>query len=178
MFSIQTTREQGLAYKGKSTDEGYGYRMPIYWVFKLLSEQRGELLVESCLQGKNTIAAPKSGLYRDPRHTFQRVTHCASVSQGVSGSGDRLYLTLLNKDARQPVEIQISVEDWPLKSAVEIHEVRADSYLAENTIKSPNTVTLIGPKASRVGDSGKVAYQLKPNTLAILRFQRDGSRSD
>ena len=85
---------------------------------------------------------------------------------------------MLNKDARQPVEIQISVEDWPLKSAVEIHEVRADSYLAENTIKSPNTVTLIGPKASRVGDSGKVAYQRKPNTLAILRFQRDGSRSD
>jgi len=55
LFSIQTTQEQGLAYKGKSTDEGYGYPMPIYWVFKLLSELRGEVLVESQLHGANTI---------------------------------------------------------------------------------------------------------------------------
>ena len=170
MFSIQTTREQGLAYKGRSTDEGYGYRMPVYWVFKLLSEQRGKILVESRLQGDNTIDAPATGLYRDPQHTFPRVTHCASVSQGVSGSGDRLYLALLNKDARQSVEVQISVDDWPLRSAVEIHEVHADSYLAENTIKSPDTVTLAGPKIERVKGSG-MTYQLRPNTLAVLRFQ-------
>jgi len=177
MFSIQTTREQGLAYKGRSTDEGYGYRMPVYWVFKLLSEQRGKILVESRLQGDNTIDAPATGLYRDPPHTFPRVTHCASVSQDVSGSGDRLYLALLNKDARQPVEVQISVEDWPLRNAVEIHEVRADSYLAENTIQSPDTVTLAGPKVESVEGSG-MTYQLKPNTLAVLRFQSNGRRGD
>jgi alpha-L-arabinofuranosidase len=167
MFSIQTTREQGLAYKGKSTDEGYGYRMPIYWVFKLLSEQRGETLVESRLQGDNTIDAPKSGLYFDPQYTFARVSHCASRS------GDKLYLALLNKDAEQPVEVQISIRDWRLKTAVEIHEVRADSYLAENTIKSPNTVTLAGPKVDLVEESGRMTYQLKPNTLAVIRFQSD-----
>lgn len=165
MFSIQTTREQGLAYKGKSTDEGYGYRMPIYWVFKLLSEQRGELLVESHLQGDNTIDAPNSGLYFDPEYTFSRVSHCASRS------GDKLYLALLNKDAHRPVEVRISIEDWPLRTSVETHEVRADSYLAENTIKSPNTVTLAGPKVDRVEDAGRMTYQLKPNTLVVLRFQ-------
>jgi len=85
---------------------------------------------------------------------------------------------LLNKDARQPVEVQISIEDWPLKTSVEIHEVRADSYLAENTIKSPNTVTLAGPKVDRVEDSGRMTYQLKPNTLAVLRFQSNERRSD
>ncbi|MDA0590342.1 MAG: hypothetical protein O2820_21765 [Planctomycetota bacterium] len=172
MFSIQTTREQGLAYKGKSTDEGYGYRMPIYWVFKLLSEQRGELLVESRLQGDNTIDAPKSGLYFDPEFTFARVSHCASRS------GDKLYLALLNKDARQPVEVQIGIEDWPLKTSVTIHEVRADSYLAENTIKSPNTVALADPKVDRVEESGKMTYQLKPNTLAVLCFHGGGSGRD
>ena len=168
MFSIQTTRKQGLAYKGKSTDEGYGYRMPIYWVFKLLSEKRGELLVESRLRGNNTIDAPKSGLYFDPEYKFSRVSHCASRS------GHKLYLALLNKDARQPVAVQISIQDWRLKTAVEIYEVRADSYLAENTIKSPNTVTLAGPKVDRVDNSGRMTYQLKPNTLAVLRFQSDG----
>ena len=172
MFSIQTTREQGLAYKGKSTDEGYGYRMPIYWVFKLLSEQRGELLVESRLQGDNAIDAPKSGLYFDPEFTFARVSHCASRS------GDKLYLALLNKDARHPVEVQISIEDWPLKTSVTIHEVRADSYLAENTIESPNTVALAGPKVDRIEESGKMTYQLKPNTLAVLCFHGGGSGRD
>ena len=37
------------------------------------------------------------------------MTHCASVSQGVSESGDRLYLALLNKDARQSVEVQARI---------------------------------------------------------------------
>jgi alpha-L-arabinofuranosidase len=124
------------------------------------------------------IAAPKSGLFRDPEYTFERVSHCASVSHGDSGRGDELYLALLNKDARQPVEVQITVEDWPLKTSVEIHEVRANSYLAENTIKSPNTVTLAGPKVDRVEDFGKMTYQLKPNTLAVLRFQNNERRGD
>ena len=92
MFSIQTSREQGLAYKGKSTDKGYGYRMPIYWVFKLLSEQRGEFLVESRLLGENTITAPRPGLYRDPEYTFPRASYCASVSLGESGRSNSLYL--------------------------------------------------------------------------------------
>ena len=75
MFSIQTTREQGLAYKGKSTDEGYGYPMPIYWVFKLLSEQRGDILVESHLQGDNLIAAPTAGpVPRSRLHLRTRLT--------------------------------------------------------------------------------------------------------
>ncbi len=178
MFSVQTNREQGLAYKGKSTDDGYGYRMPIYWVFKLLSEQRGEFLVESHLQGDNTVAAPQPGLYRDPEYTFARISHCASASHVESGRGNNVYLTLLNKDARQTVEVQINIEDWPLKSSVETHEVRADSYLAENTIKSPNTVTLAGPKVDRVEDSGRMTYQLKPNTLAVLRFQSNERRRD
>ena len=63
-------------------------------------------------------------------------------------------------------------------STVEIHEVRADSYLAENTIKSPNTVKLAGPKVDGVEESGRMTYQLKPNTLAVLRFQSDARRSD
>ena len=172
MFSVQTTRELGLAYKGKSTDEGYGYRMPIYWVFKLLSEQRGGLLVESHLRGENTIDAPTPGLYVDPEHSFARISHCASRS------GDRLYLALLNKDARQPVEVRISIRDWQLKTAVGIHEVRADSYLAENTTEQPKTVTLAGPRIGRVDVSGTITYLLKPNTLAVLRFQRAGSAMD
>ena len=176
LFSIQTTREQGLAYKGKSTDEGYGYRMPIYWVFKLLSEQRGEYLVESRLLGENTITAPRPGLYRDPEYTFPRVSHCASVSLGESGLGNSLYLALLNKDARQGVEVQVSIEGWPLETSIEIHEVHADSYLSENTIKSPNTVTLARPKVQRVEEPAAMTYQLKPNTLAVLRFQNARGR--
>ena len=169
LFSIQTTRKQGLAYKGKSTDEGYGYRMPVYWVFKLLSEQRGEFLVESHLQGDNTIEAPEAGLYFDPEHTFPRVTHCASLS------GDSLYLAVLNKDAHQPVEVRISIQDWPVETAVEVHEVRADSYLAENTIQQPDTVTLTGPQFERVAESGQMTYLLRRNTLAVLRFRGDKS---
>ena len=172
LFSIQTTREQGLAYKGKSTDEGYGYRMPIYWTFKLLSEQRGAFLVESRLQGNNSIDAPKTGLYFDPEYAFPRVSHCASRS------GDKLYLARLNKDAHQPVAVRIHIQDWQLKNAVAIHEVRADSYLAENTIERPNTVTLAGPKVERVEGFGQMTYQLKPNTLAVLRFQSAERRMD
>ncbi len=167
LFSIQTTREQGIAYKGKSTDEGYGYRMPVYWVFKLLSEQRGEILVESRLRGENTIAAPKDGLYTDPEYAFSRVTHCASIT------GDTLYLALLNKDAHQSVEVRIRVQGWTLKRAADAYEVGADRYLAENTIDQPGRVTLSGPNAGQVQSPGGLAYRLKPNTLAVLRLQED-----
>ncbi|MBP88116.1 MAG: hypothetical protein CMJ64_15590 [Planctomycetaceae bacterium] len=98
------------------------------------------------------------------------MTHCASRS------GDKLYIALLNKDDQQPVEIRISIRDWQLKTAVETHEVRANTYLAENTIERPETVTLADPKVDRVEVSGKMTYLLKPNTLAVLRFQSDGTR--
>ena len=172
LFSIQTTRAQGLAYKGRSTDEGYGFRMPVYWVFKLLSEQRGAYLVESRLHGHNTIEAPEAGLYSDPEYTFARVTHCASRS------GDALYLALLNKDAHQPVEVRITLQDWPVKAAVQIHEVRAESYLAENTIQHPDTVTLTGPEPARLEGPGRMTCLLRRNTLAVLRFQGDESGRD
>ncbi len=173
MFSIQTTREQGLAYKGKSTDEGYGYRMPVYWVFKLLSEQRGDFLVESQLHGENTIAAPATGLYRDPEYSFQRVSHCATVTHGAAGDVDKLYVALLNKDARQQVRVRLNIQGWQPGTDAEIHEVRADSYLAENTIEKPETVTLSGPRVERVeDDAGVLSYLLLPNTVAVLRFDR------
>ena len=167
LFSVETTRQQGISYEGKSTDEGYGYRMPIYWVFKLLSEQRGETLVRSGLQGENEVAAPQDGLYTDPPYVFSRVTHCASTS------GDRLYLSLLNKDAHQTVDVRIRVEDWKLRSAADAFEVGADSYLARNTIEQPDRVMLAGPKARKVPESGTLSYRLAPNTLAVLRFQKD-----
>ena len=100
LFSIQTTRQQGISYKGKSTDEGYGYRMPVYWVFKLLSEQRGDNLVQSRLRGENEIAAPQDGLYIDPPYVFSRVTHCASRS------GDMLYLSPDSAKARRVQGVQ------------------------------------------------------------------------
>ena len=171
LFSIQTTQEQGLAYKGKSTDEGYGYRMPIYWVFKLLSEQRGDVLVESRLRGANTIEAPAAGLYFDPEYSFQRVAHCASLSSDDSEEGRELYVTLLNKDARMPVDIRIRVIDWLSQSSVQVSQVRADSYLAENTIQQPNTVKLTDSKAGRIDDSGGMTFRLQPNSLTVLRLK-------
>ncbi|MBT7165227.1 MAG: hypothetical protein HN904_20780 [Victivallales bacterium] len=167
LFSVQTTRKQGISYKGKSTDEGYGYRMPVYWVFKLLSEQRGDILVGSHLRGENTIAAPPNGLYTDPEYTFSRITHCASVR------GDKLYLALLNKDAHQSVNVRIGVLGWQLRPTVVAYDVGAPSYLAENTIKRPDLVKLSGPKDERVEDSGTMLYRLKPNTLVVLQFQGD-----
>lgn len=176
LFSIQTTQPQGLAYKGKSTDEGYGYRMPIYWVFKLLSEQRGEVLVESQLRGDNTIQAPKPGLYFDPEYSFPRVSHCASLSPGVAARGDRLFLTLLNKDARQSIQVRIHIQGWRPRPKVEVREVRADSYLAENTIQQPDLVKLTGPKLTRVSVSGQMVVLLKPNTLTVLRLDQDRTK--
>jgi len=174
MFSIQTTREQGLAYKGKSTDEGYGYRMPIYWVLKLLSEQRGEVLVESRLHGDNRIAAPESGLYRDPEYAFDRISHCASLSRSSKDNGNTLYLALLNKDANRPVTIQLTVPGVTATHA-EIHEVRAASYLTENTIARPDAVRLTGPRmVSIVDDAGGRSYRLMPNTLVVLQIPVSG----
>ena len=170
MFSIQTTREQGLAYKGKSTDEGYGYPMPIYWVFKLLSEQRGEILVESHLHGDNLVAAPQPGLYRDPDYTFERVSHCASLSQNETGGGHTLYLALLNKDANRPVTVQLDVSGVAA-AEVTTHEVRAASYLTENTITRPEAVQLAGPRTVRItDDAGRMSYRLMPNTLVLMRL--------
>jgi len=170
MFSIQTTREQGLSYKGKSTDEGYGYRMPIYWVFKLLSEQRGEILVESHLHGDNLIAAPQPGLYRDPEYTFERVSHCASLSQNETNGGHTLYLALLNKDASRPVTIRLDVSGATATEAT-VHEVRAPSYLTENTIARPDAVKLTGPRRERLIDAtGRMTYRLMPNTVVVLQI--------
>ena len=167
LLSIETTREQGVSYKGTSTDEGYGYRMPVYWVFKLLSEQRGEILVASHLRGENTIAAPRDGLYTDPEYAFSRVTCCASRS------GDKLYLALLNKDAHRAVDVSISIRNWRFKPSAELYEVSAESYLAENTIQEPDRVMLSGPRTFRAQGPDGMERRLEPKTLAVMRFQED-----
>ena len=178
MFSIQTTREQGLSYKGKSTDEGYGLRMPIYWMFKLLSERRGEILVESHLHGDNLIEAPQTGLYRDPEFTFERVAHCASLSRNEPDGGYTLYLALLNKDANNPVAIQLNLPGLAVTDA-NVQEVRASSYLTANTIARPDAVTLTAPRRVQIVDkAGRMAYRMMPNTLAVLRFSVNGNRPD
>ncbi|MEO1974333.1 MAG: hypothetical protein ABGX07_22440 [Pirellulaceae bacterium] len=51
-------------------------------------------------------------------------------------------------------------------------------FRQENRLRPPNTVTLAGSKFERVEDSGRMTYQLKPNTLAVLRFQSNGRRRD
>ncbi len=56
--------------------------------------------------------------------------------------------------------------------ADELHEVRADSYLAENTIERPDTVTLAKPQTLRLAQTGTMTYRLKPNSLVVLRFER------
>ena len=178
MFSIQTTREQGLSYKGKSTDEGYGLRMPIYWMFKVLSERRGEILVESHLHGDNLIEAPQTGLYRDPEFTFERVAHCASLSRNEPDGGYTLYLALLNKDANNPVAIQLNLPGLAVTDA-NVQEVRASSYLTANTISRPDAVTLTAPRRVQIVDkAGRMAYRMMPNTLAVLRCSVNGNRPD
>ncbi|MDA1055760.1 MAG: hypothetical protein O3C40_35655 [Planctomycetota bacterium] len=78
---------------------------------------------------------------------------------------------LLNKDANQAVETRIEIRDWPRKAAVEVHEVRADSYLAENTIERPDTVKLADPQTLQLALTGTMTYRLKPNSLVVLRFE-------
>ncbi len=168
LFSIQTTKSQGVSYKGISTDAGYGIRMPIYWVFKLLSEQRGKTLVASLLKGKNnTIHAPKNGIYTDPEYTFERVSHC------VSRSDNKLYIALLNKDAKKSVNVCINIRAWRYNPQIISYEVSGKSYLDENTIKQPDCVKLSKPKIIKIKLSEPVRYFLKPNTLAVLKFTKD-----
>jgi alpha-L-arabinofuranosidase len=166
LFTIQTSKLHSICYKGKCTDEGYGFRMPIYWVFKLLSEQRGEELVVSQLRGENTIEAPAPGLYTDPEYNFQRVSHCATRS------GDKLYLALLNKDAHETVEVALKFAQWPVKPEMVVYEVGADSYLAENTIAQPERVKLVGPRTVALKPAAPLTYSLPPNTLVVLQFER------
>ena len=79
----------------------------------------------------------------------------------------RLVPFSTEQSAELSVEVRINIEDWPLKNSVEAHEVRADSYLAKNNIKAPNTVTLAGPKVDHVEDSGRMTYQLKKAPIAL-----------
>ena len=137
-------------------------------MFKLLSEQRGDVLVESKLTGENTIAAPKDGLYFDPPFEFERVTHCATVKDG------ELFVALVNKDAHQAVEVTLRIDGWaPAPGATfDAWTVTGGSYLAENTIEDPDRVTLQGPTTLE----GQ-RYRCEPNSVAVLRFEAAGPRA-
>jgi alpha-L-arabinofuranosidase len=171
LFSIQVTEEyirklgalKPYPGKGVNTDEGYGRRHPVYWVFKLLSEHHGNLLVNSRLQGDINIKAPADGLYTDPPYHFPRLTHCATRCQ------DKLFLALVNKDAHASVPLSIEIHARPVDGTAAVYTVGADHYLAENTLARPDRVALAGPEPLR--RTGKQwEYCLPPNTLAVLQF--------
>ena len=157
----------GMGYKVAGPDDPQSVRMPIYHVFRLLSEQRGDELVASRREAPgNRIEAPPNGLYWDPEFHFDRVTHVATRK------GDFLYLAVLNKDANLTVDLGLDIQGWKLESTVETHAVGADSYLAENSMANPNRVTLSGPNAMTFGNPARPRLPLSPNTLLVLRFQR------
>lgn len=157
----------GMGYKVAGPDDPHSVRMPIYHVFRLLSEQRGDELVATRREAPgNRIEAPPNGLYWDPEFHFDRVTHVATRK------GDFLYLAVLNKDANLTVDLGLDIQSWKLKSAVETHAVGSESYLAENSMADPNRVTLSGPNAMTFRNPAKARLPLSPNTLLVLRFQR------
>jgi hypothetical protein len=173
LFSIQTTEEynrvlgEGRTWKGRITDEGYGVRMPIYWVFSLLSKERGDEVVRSELHAAdNRIAAPANGLYWDPEFHFGRVSHC------VTKSGSKLYVAVLNKDAHRTVDLGLRIRGWRVTPRFQRHWVGAASYLAENSMADPNCIALSGPEQVTADDRSNVRLRLDPNTLMVLRFQR------
>jgi alpha-L-arabinofuranosidase len=177
LFSIQATEEYRRALGGARapwgdlTEDGYGIRLPVYWVFSLLSEQRGEELVASRLDAPgNRIAAPRNGLYWDPAYHFERVTHCATKR------GDSLFVAILNKDAHAAVDVRLLIREWTPTAAVEIHAVGAESYLAENTPANPARVTRSGPDIATIGNPSDARFRISPNTLKVLRFTRDPDR--
>lgn len=143
--------------------------MPVYWVFKLLSEQRGDELVRSQIHADdNRIAAPPNGLYWDPEFHFERVSYC------VTKSASMLYVAVLNKDAHRPVDLGLRIRDWRVAPQVELHWVGAADYLEENSMADPNRVTLSGPRKVTPDDAAAARFRLNPNTLMVLRFQRTG----
>ena len=93
------------------------------------------------------------------------------MSPGAAENDDSLYLTLLNKDAHQAVQVHIQIRDWQAKPNIQVHQVTATSYLSENTIQRPDTVRLRPPENYRTGVSGKIRLRLKPNTLTVLRIE-------
>lgn len=157
----------GMGWTVAGPDDPRSVRMPVYWVFSLLSGQRGDELVETRMQAPdNRIAAPAGGLYWDPEFHFDRVTHCATRK------GDFLYLAVLNKDAHLTVDLGVDIQGWKLDSSVEAHTVGAASYLAENSLAEPDRVTLSGPQTMTFVNPAKARLPLGPNTLMVLRFQR------
>ena len=175
MFSIQATEEYarvlgaGRTWKGAITDEGYGVRMPLYWVFSLLSRTCGDDLLETRLEAPdNRIRAPSPGLYTDPEYAFDRVTCCATRR------GAELSLAVVNKDAHQAVDLRVAVRGWALDSAATAESVGAESYLAENSMADPKRVSPREPERVAVTAGGEVRLVLPPNTVMVLRCRRAG----
>jgi hypothetical protein len=157
----------GMGFTVAGDGDPHSLRMPVYWVFKLLSEQRGDDLVNSrCEAPGNRIAAPPQGLYWDPEYHFERVVHCATRR------GDDLYLAILNKDANQAVNLRAAVHGWRVASAAQVYTVGASSYLAKNTLAEPTRVTLAGPSEKILTTPGKIQLLLPPSTLMVVRFSR------
>jgi len=157
----------GMGYTVAGADDPRSVRMPVYHVFRLLSEQRGDDLVETRSEAPgNDIAAPRDGLYHDPDYHFARVVHCATRR------GDDLYLAVLNKDAHQTVELRALVHGWRVASAAQIHSVGAPDYLAQNTIADPERVVMAGPDPAPLTAPGELRRLLAPSTLMVARFSR------
>ena len=148
-----------------NSNDASGLRPPVYWIFKLLSERRGETLVHSQLSGDNSVAAPKDGLYVDPEFKFQRVVECSTRS------GDKLYIALLNKDANETVSVSIGIDSWPVLPEYGVHTVSANSYLDRNTPEKPDAIKIVSGTITKP-DGASLSYKLPPNTLAVLEFTR------
>lgn len=175
LFAIHVTDEykqvlgRPRGCQGAIEEGEQGRREPVYWTFKLLSEQHGDELVKSVVRSKNNrIEAPDNGFYWDPEFHFDRVTHLATRK------GNSLYLAVLNKDANLPVGLQIDIRGWNVEASVKKYAVGAGSYLARNSLKNPDNVSL--SEDTIIVNPSNMQVPLPQNTLTVLRFTRVDSR--
>lgn len=139
---------------------------PQYLVFKMYLNHQGPILLGTDVKCDN-YPAPD---YEKNRPQAKGQIPYLDASTTMSEDGKTVYLAVINLHIDKSIKTKISFDKWDFSSKVRIFELHHDNYMAENTFKNPNRLTI---KESILNDVGNAfSYDFKAHSVTIMEFKK------
>ncbi len=139
---------------------------PSYLVFKMYADHSGPILLRADTKCES-FPAPE---YEKGRPQAKQRIPYLDVSVTMTEGGKNVYVAVINLHADKTVQTLVSFDKWDFASEVRTVELYDDDYMAENTFKNPNRLTIKEDTLRNM--TNNFNHSFKPHSVTIMVFRK------
>jgi alpha-N-arabinofuranosidase len=140
---------------------------PQYLAFKMYLNHSGPILLGTDVQC-DRFPAPE---YEQGRPQAKEHIPYLDVSATMSEDENTIYVAVINLHADKNISTQVIFDRWNFSKEVKIFELYDNDYMAENTFKHPNRISITEDWLEDVDNS--TMFNFKAHSVTIMEFKKN-----